>query len=159
MYIFEMKKRCKRKSLNKLHCQQNPLKAITYKACIKRQIVIIGTLSIKENFPKFQLCFALPWFHWSLENVLASPYDQKCPLCTPVSQSNVTSAAAFKYSANVYMEIFIGWSSHAYSCQTMKLKIWCWWTDPYKTIAKFILQSKIILLRAIPWFCLDFQIF
>ena len=38
------------------------------------------------------------------------------------------------------MEILVRWSALVSSCQNMKLKIRCWWTDSYKTILNSILS-------------------
>ena len=52
--------------------------------------------------------------------------------------------AAFGNSVFFWMENLVRWSALVSSWQQMKLKIWCGWAHPYKTIAKFIVHSIYI---------------
>ena len=108
-------------------------------------------LYFSEKVQKIAAFATLFWFSvtkQSLENGFGFPQWSEMPTL-PTSlkiKRHFSTAAAFGNSAFFKMENLVRWSALVPSWQQMKLRIWCGWAHPYKTIAKFIVHNIILTI-------------
>ena len=127
---------------------ETPFKCDNVKSLVKCQIVKTWSFISLRKFRKLQHLLCLFWFlvtKQSFEKWFGLPQWSEIPRL-PASlkvKRHFSTAAAFGDSAFFEMENLVRWSALVSPWQQMKLEIWCGWAHPYKTIAIFIVHSKV----------------